>query len=110
MSEAPQSQLGDLQQQLLFLLLDGAESTLLLLETLNDGNARRLHRTLNDLYSESEIVPALRDLEEKGLVRSKHDVIEPAPEISIPEYATGRGEIAWWSLTRSGRTVAEAVA
>lgn len=100
------SYLLPLEKQLLVLLVDGSESTLLLLEILNNSRARRIDSALKRGYAEVEIGPVLHTLEDRGLVTSLVKDIYREPTVSIPEYQDGREKVLWWSLTPQGRQLA----
>jgi len=105
---APSPELSPLQKQLLILLADGAESSLLVVELLNDQRTHRAHLPVRPSYSEEEVVPVLRDLVGMGLASRSTQVISPgtAPVGGVPEFHEGRSSILWWSLSKRGREVA----
>ncbi len=98
----PDVNLTQLQRDALLVLLNGVESTLLLVEALN--------RTKEDvLYSEADVLEALRDLEGHRLLKSRQDDI-PSPDYQnggVPEYQQGRDHVIWWGLTPEGRLFAK---
>lgn len=81
-------------------LLDDAESTLFILQTLVnelDGVPRQ------DAMTEEWVTGRLRNLQRAGLVSAcRESLPEGASTVSyadVPEYGTGRREIIWWART-----------
>lgn len=103
-----------LQQDLLVWLLDGSETTLLLLDIHSDPEA--VHRGIPLSQrgpSEAQILDALKGLRSRGLITSSVEGIsKPSPYASggVPEYSLGREQAVWWALTEEGRRVARILA
>ncbi len=95
-------QLTPLQLAALFALDTGTETTLLVLQLVNDAV---LGPALEQPASEAKLVKALTELEAGGLVC--RPVIEhpdrAMPGCGVPEYDQGRSEVSWWDLTPAGK-------
>lgn len=87
-----------LQQDLIFALGDGTETTLLLLDAGSDPKE-------GPVLEETAALQALADMEAAGLVSRRTEPGPGKPEIGvgIPEYEQGRAEVVWWALTEAGR-------
>lgn len=95
-----------LHRQLMLMLLDDTETTMLLLEMLDDTGIRRVEGWQQELLSEQEVIRALIELEGLGLVTRREDSIRPHDlVVSIPEFRLGRSAVVWWALTNAGRSL-----
>ena len=101
--------LTELELNLVFSLGDGSETTLLLLEMVND---RVEDGVSSERVEEEEIRQALSSLELQGCAsqRVEHHDGGPEPGTGVPEYEQGRPEVVWWDLTvEGGRRLQEEV-
>jgi hypothetical protein len=99
--------LEPLEVKALLCLQDGDETTLLVLQLVNDPD------TVGPLFgkppiTEDELRGALGVLQARGLVRS---YLTPGPGVKevgtgLPEHEEARSVVIWWSLTPPGRGVA----
>ena len=94
--------LTDLERGVVFALGDGSETTLLVLEMVNDPEDRQ-----GEPIEEGALTEALTGLERGGLLVRTTDRCEPTPGCGIPEWDEGRGEVVWWELTTAGRNRCE---
>lgn len=96
-------ELAPLEAQAMLLLMDGMESTLLILQDFNSRGTFRVGG-VPDTSSEAELVEALRTLERLGFVTAtvEHHT-QGGAHGNIPELREGRSEVTWWCLTREGR-------
>lgn len=88
---------ASLQQEVLFALGNGIETTLLVLEMLSDPEGGRV-------LEETSVLQELRNMEAAGLVsrRTELGTGQPEPGVGIPEHEEGRAEVFWWGLTEAG--------
>lgn len=88
-----------LQQEILFALGNGMETTLLVLEMVSDSE-------VGPVPEEAAVLQELVDMEAAGLVSRRTEPgpgkPEPVAHGNIPEYEQGRAEVAWWALTEAG--------
>lgn len=91
-----------LQQQVLLALGNGMETTLLVLEMLNDAEA-------GPVLDEAAVLQELADMEAAGLVSRQTTPGPGTPELGvrIPEHEQGRAEVVWWALTDTGKCAAD---
>lgn len=84
--------------------MDDSETTLLLLQIINDPDSIRPPMSSDTRYSQFELLAALSELKSMGLVSRREEVISMKDQdVSIPEYALGRTTVSWWTLTSEGR-------
>ena len=89
----------------MLMLLDDAETTMLLLEMLDDIGIRRVEGWQQQ-SSEQDVLRGLIELEGLGLVTRREDSIDPQDlVVPIPEYRLGRSTVVWWALTDTGRSL-----
>ena len=99
--------LSPLHKELLITLMQGAESTLLLVEMLTAPRATVYHQ-LPPERSEDIVLKALLELRAAGFVQSQAWQNVPASEVDagIPELRERREQVIWWRLTEQGKTAA----
>lgn len=87
----------------------GAETTLLILESLDEDETASAGRSDRSRYMESDVMDALVALESDGMVVSKRQQFTPDREKhgGLPELMLGRDNVVWWSLTPEGRSVVD---
>jgi len=86
-----------LQQEVLFALGNGTETTLLVLEMVSDPK-------VGPVLDEAAVLQALADMEAAGLVsrQTTPGPGKPEPGAGLPEHDQGRAEVIWWTLTEAG--------
>lgn len=104
--DAADSRLPPLHRAVLLQLLEGAESTLLLLEIVNNHRMRPSSTALASSYVEDQIASVLEELKALGLVKSVEQPVRLDHRVAIPEFQDGRRTLFWWSLTEQGRATA----
>ncbi len=86
-----------LQQELLFALGNGMETTLLVLEMVSDTE-------VGPVPEEAAVLQELAIMEAAGLVsrQTQPGPGKPEPGVGIPEHEQGRAQVLWWGLTEAG--------
>lgn len=94
--------LTELELSLVFCLGNGSETTLLLLEMVDDvvedgANGERV--------DDEDLRQALSSLQLRGLAfhRVEHHDSGPEPGTGVPEYEQGDPQVGWWDLTEDGK-------
>lgn len=93
-------------------LLQSAETTMLLLELVNDPRAAHAAPGAGSQCTEERLSDVLGDLEAMGVVRSRvYGVTEVGTHDSggLPEHALHRSTVRWWWLTQAGRDFARRI-
>lgn len=88
---------ASLQQEVLFALGNGMETTLLVLEIVSGSE-------VEPVLDEAAVLQELADMEAAGLVsrQTTPGPGKPEPRVGIPEHKQGRAEVTWWALTEAG--------
>lgn len=89
-----------LQQEVLFALGNGMETTLLVLEMVSDSEVW-------PVVEEEAVLQELVGMEAAGLVSRQTTPGPDKPElgVGIPEHEQGRAEVVWWALTDGGKVL-----
>lgn len=92
-----------LQQAVVLCLGDDSETTLFLLQLINDPSA---DLAMESPTSEAALIESLAALESEGLVSHRIEYLGATkPGGGVPEYDEGRPKVDWWQLTRAGELV-----